>query len=414
MTTVSEMIRHLKSDRVYAFVLSVFFLMIPFWRVWSTVCMVVLFALSMLHLNEFNRSKQTHLFYFTIASMVLSVFYFFSFVFHSDKEHFFEFQKRIGLILIPCSVLFIKELNKKIVGYALAGFAIQVILLDSYTLIKTLIFYLEHNVLPFYNGDAGQLEVLPLHRPYLAYLNGFLFLISFYLLIRKVYPYLMIFLMLLSIGTVYLISARAGFGILFIIALFISFLSFKWNFTSVLIIISVFGTVVLLTFMNTNLKKRIAESFSYEPRTVIWPCAISAVLENPKTIIFGFGSEVIAQEKLNSCYIETSKINKKWFWFYDTKLHVTYNTHNVYLEFWLAFGIIALIVLMTMFVIPIVTSYKYNHTLLFSITLFIAFNFVFENYLSRQVGIYSSTMILSLLLREESLQMLSIKKDGIL
>jgi O-antigen ligase len=376
--------------------------------------MVVLFALSMLHLNEFNRSKQTHLFYFTIASMVLSAFYFFSFVFHLDKDHFFEFQKRIGFILIPISVLLFKELNRKVYLYAFIGFAIQILILDAYTLIKTLFFYLEHNSLPFYNGDIGQEEVLPLHRPYLAFLNGLFFLISFHLFLKKIKPLLMLGLMLLTMGTIYLISARAGFAVAWLVALLGSILHFKWNIKFAFVVGGIMSILMFLIFFNSNLKKRISESFTYEPRTAIWPCAYSAIIENPTSILFGYGSEVVAQEKLNACYIETSKINKKWFWFYDTKLHVTYNTHNVYLEYWLAFGIIALIVLMTMFVMPIVASYKYNHILLFSITLFIAFNFIFENYLSRQVGIYSSFMILALLLRTESLTLFNQKNDKVL
>jgi O-antigen ligase len=213
----------------------------------------------------------------------------------------------------------------------------------------------------------------------------------------------MVLLMLLSLGTIYLISARAGFAIVILIGFIVSILSFKWSLKFVFAMFSMLFIVSILFFYNSNLKKRFSESFTYEPRTAIWPCAIKAILHKPSTILMGYGSEIIAQEKLNACYIETSKTDIKWFWFYDTKLNVTYNTHNVYLEYWIAFGLIALFFLLLFLSIPIIASIHFNHTLLFSLTLFIALNFIFENYLSRQVGIYTSIMILSLLLREESL-----------
>jgi O-antigen ligase len=403
---LSKGLQAIKSSNTLACLLGVFFLMIPFWRVWSTVCMVLLFLYGLLHISTVVTKHHKHVYYFSILSGLMALLYFISFIIYPDEEHFFEFQKRLAFIFIPFSIWLLPHIPKKVYVYACIGFFIQIFLLDMYTLIKTILFYAEFNYLPFYNGDNGLEKVLLIHRPYLGFLNGIVLLIALYLFIHKKLPYCMLFFIILTLSVIYMISARASFGFVCIAGVLLLLSHYTLNLKVVLGLISIMVVLGGLIFLNPNLKKRFSESLSNEPRTAIWPCAMQAILKNHHTFLWGYGSEIHAQNELNQCYMHVAKEQKKWFWFYDTKLNVTYNTHNVYLEIWLAYGLFALLLLLLLFAIPFIYAIHHHHSLLLAVVVFILLNICFENYFSRQIGIYTCLMTMVLLLRKESLEYL--------
>lgn len=65
----------------------------------------------------------------------------------------------------------------------------------------------------------------------------------------------------------------------------------------------------------------------------------------------------------------------------------TYNTHNEFVNYWLCFGFIGLVVLVAIFILHFYRAIKYKNKLYFCLTTLFLFVFLTENILSRQHGI---------------------------
>lgn len=65
----------------------------------------------------------------------------------------------------------------------------------------------------------------------------------------------------------------------------------------------------------------------------------------------------------------------------------TYNTHNEFINYWLCFGIIGLVLIIAVFILHYYNAIKYKNTLYFFLITLCMFVFLTENILSRQHGI---------------------------
>ncbi|WP_188358229.1 O-antigen ligase family protein [Mangrovimonas yunxiaonensis] len=170
---------------------------------------------------------------------------------------------------------------------------------------------------------------------------------------------------------------------------------FFLGFTAILVI-------TLFFILNKNLTKRffhlddiyndgLFEKIKiHEPRYDIWKCSVE-VFFNEKAYLFGNGY-THSNDLLVDCYKNEILIQKRQDWFVEKK----FNTHNQFLDFLLAYGVITLILL-----ILLLTSliYRGNYTFLSNSLLgaLILIMFV-ENIFYRQLGCYLFALVFVIIL----------------
>src|SRR5690606_8599769 len=138
-------------------------------------------------------------------------------------------------------------------------------------------------------------------------------------------------------------------------------------------------------------KNSLDKIIKLEPRYYIWGCVNTIVNEtSPSFSGYGF---IETQEKLNNCYAETRAFfnDGQRSWFLDKK----FNTHNQYLNFYLSTGFLGLSVFLAICIYCIVINRK--NFLCLAISLSILVFFMFENVLSRQMGVelFALTLVFS-------------------
>ncbi|HET8886307.1 MAG TPA: O-antigen ligase family protein, partial [Salinimicrobium sp.] len=120
---------------------------------------------------------------------------------------------------------------------------------------------------------------------------------------------------------------------------------------------------------------------AYEPRFVIWPCAME-IVENDLNLLMGLSGFNEYDEKLTSCYAETIEKPDKREYYLERK----FNTHNQFLDILLIGGILPLLVLILSF-FHVWFSKQYSLELKIVFLMFFLF-FLVENALHRQLGCY--------------------------
>jgi O-antigen ligase len=220
-----------------------------------------------------------------------------------------------------------------------------------------------------------------LERPYFA-LNCLLSIvcIKFVMensIIKK--GFLFCFLAIIVI-TLFIIAARLAMGI----SVLLSFLFFLKEKKIVYFII--LSSILAITIIsNRYIIQRIAIEKG-EPRIAIWQCAKSIVDEKGFNYFTGTFSSEVVDNKLISCYNSKEVSNGPYWWI--GKNNYKYNTHNQFLWFFTSYGLIGIILFLFVFVIHICNFYKFkNEYSLFFVLIFL-FQCLFENVLSRQLGIY--------------------------
>jgi len=119
-------------------------------------------------------------------------------------------------------------------------------------------------------------------------------------------------------------------------------------------------------------------------RFAIWTCALEKWKERP---LIGFGSGDV-QQALRDQYT-ANKFHKG--------LDENYNTHNQYLDFGLSFGLIGLIVLLSILILPGIHAFKTENYLYIAFVLLFATSMLTENMLNRNMGIVFYSLLNCLL-----------------
>lgn len=220
-----------------------------------------------------------------------------------------------------------------------------------------------------------------LERPYFA-LNCLLSIICIkFLLVNSNIKrgYLFCFLAII-VFTLFIIAARLAMGI----SVLLSFLFFLKE--KKIIYFIILSSILAITIISSRyIIQRIALEKG-EPRIVIWQCAKSIVDEKDFNYCIGTFSSEVVDNKLISCYNSKEVSNGPYWWI--GKNNYKYNTHNQFLWFFTSYGLIGIMLFLFVFVIHIRNFYKFrNEYSLFFVLIFI-FQCLFENVLSRQLGIY--------------------------
>ncbi|MFH6997903.1 hypothetical protein ACHRVZ_08215 [Flavobacterium sp. FlaQc-57] len=123
-----------------------------------------------------------------------------------------------------------------------------------------------------------------------------------------------------------------------------------------------------------------------EPRIVIWKCAKAIVDEKEFNYFTGTFSSEKVDKKLIDCYNSKEVLSGPYWWI--GKNNYEYNTHNQYLWFFVSYGLIGLTLFLGIFGVQFWNFIKNKKGYSFFFILIFSFQSLFENLLSRQLGIY--------------------------
>lgn len=190
---------------------------------------------------------------------------------------------------------------------------------------------------------------------------------------------------------IFLLESRAG-SISLVLLLF-------WLFIQKLILTTktidkmfvLFSVLVLVLFLISN--KRIKHTFnqisnsekksksiaskSAPERLILWKSAIEIIYDN---FWKGIGIEQFHQ-KFNETYLKNTGKSK------DFVMRVNYNVHNQFVEEFVLYGVLGFLLLISLFIYPIIISFKRKNYLFLSFLLITGFNFLFESMLDTIAGI---------------------------
>ncbi len=211
---------------------------------------------------------------------------------------------------------------------------------------------------------------------------------------------------ILNVLFVLLIVSRISIIVLIIIFL-LSFFYKKKRLPQLFFVTGGFLLVIVLIFiLNNDLRKQIFYSnaqqnkglientLAAEPRAVIWDCA-HKVSKMEGTFLKGQGFTHTNTEML-LCYEATLKDERKKTWFLSQK----YNTHNQFIDFYLASGIVGILLFLGSIIILFIRNRKEYLPSALLVTL-ICFALV-ENLFHRQIGAYYVGVIFIVLLIAEA------------
>jgi len=354
--------------------------------IWFCLAIVLSFR------NKTYKINQSQIRVFVILSFC-SLMYFFSFPFASDfNELAKQFVKSLPFLIFPIGFLLNKNvISNSIVNLILKIFVIVTVLLNAYGWLKVLNYgfikaWDENNFYqPVYRTIFS--EATNLHLPYLGIFSAFAGIILIYnqLKTKRIQIFLLVVLLFLVIS-MYFYSARMGLLCLIIGGAFLVIKQIK---TVVLKIVSVvlLPCFFLLVLWISPLKERYVSALKTEmilphkgqmPHEVnyrygIWYCTMENIKEH---LLFGVNPDQ-AQNELNSCYSQFD------YQSYEDFTKVNYNTHNQYLDQFLKFGIVGLI----LFIVCFGYFLPKAEVLYQTFGVIVAVSFLTENYLDRQMGV---------------------------
>ncbi len=285
-------------------------------------------------------------------------------------------------------LLFLQVRDQRLVKFFfLAGLGIAVV----GSSIAIGLYKIEHPEFVLDIGDQIN-ELLWMERPYFGFMLALGVFVCMNLLGTFRRSYFLSIPIIVFVSFLIYISARLGI-LLSIGVLLLFFVKSKkisiwrkiWLGSSFLLL-----TILALTFskglmsrmhLDKNIDNKWAWIKDYEPRFVIWPCAVQ-VLKNDTSWLTGAQNYDHSENLLTSCYGQNiTKADKREYF-----LKKRFNTHNQFLDFFLIGGILPFLLLLSVFA-SVWFSKKYPFETKVLFLMFFAFFFV-ENVLYRQMGCY--------------------------
>lgn len=344
---------------------------------WATPILLLL-----LFISFFDKTKNTD------SNVVKKLCYVFgSIIFLYILSYFFQFDssprviiRSLGFVFIPLLFLLKKFSLCQIKSFVYSFLILQLIhiLYIDFIVIQ---YHLLSTVKSFELFNSLVENRFILERPYFA-LNCLLSIvcIKFVMENSTIKKGFLFCFLLIIVFTLFIIAARLAMGI----SVLLSFLFFlKEKKIGYFIILSSILAITIIS--NRYIIQRIAIEKG-EPRIVIWQCAQSIVDEKGFNYFVGTFSSEVVDNKLIDCYNSKEVSNGPYWWI--GKNNYKYNTHNQFIWFFTSYGLIGIILFLLIFVIHSIHFYKYKNDYSLFFVLIFLFQCLFENVLSRQLGIY--------------------------
>lgn len=296
------------------------------------------------------------------------------------------------LLIIPIFLVLLLQGNLENI---IKAFRFSYIVLTFFVLIKIIMYYVNH-------GDIKFVEVKEFHnllfidRPYFGFVSliGIILNLNDFVKYKKD-KYLTFSLTIISIILIYIVAARLTILTIFILCFIFIFKKIQINiFKKVLILLSLSILFVSSLVLNKNFVNRlvlnqgVASFIDYEPRFVIWPCALNIIAQDNTNLIIGSGGFTETQNELCNCYQKNIDNPNKRDWYLERK----FNTHNQFLGFLLVGGLIGL--LFFFYLIYLLFQQSYNNIFMFSIWFSFVFFLFVENIFYRQFGCFLIAIII--------------------
>lgn len=226
------------------------------------------------------------------------------------------------------------------------------------------------------------------HSSYFAIYQAFsiLILLNYRALFNKRLFYFL--LLIFTLGIIQTMS-MAGFASLIIVVLIFTLLKVRSRKLKVFFLCSVFLVVLTGLIFHPRLNNLVNDAtnkeFALNPegmdgvmlRLLSWDASLSIINKNP---VFGVGIGD-AQDALNEVYEEKA---------YVQPLKRNLNAHNQYLQLYIEAGLLSLFLVIWLFIILLRKARQeeyQNKIMIISFAALIVFNFMFESFLSRFIGI---------------------------
>ncbi|WP_300977283.1 hypothetical protein [Flavobacterium sp.] len=344
---------------------------------WATPIILLL-----LFISFFDKSKNAD------SNVVKKLcFVFGSIIFLYILSYFFQFDssprliiRSLGFVFIPLLFLLKKFSLCQIKNFAYSFLVLQLmhILYIDFIVIQ---YYLFSTVRSFELFNSLVENKFILERPYFA-LNCLLSIvcIKFVLDNSNIKKGLLFCFLAIIVLTLFIIAARLAMGISVLLS-FLFFLKEK----KIVYFIMLSSILAITIISNRYIIQRIAIEKG-EPRIAIWQCAKSIVDEKGFNYFIGTFSSEVVDNKLIACYNSKEVSNGPYWWI--GKNNYKYNTHNQFLWFFTSYGLVGTILFLLIFVIHSIHFYKYKNDYSLFFVLIFLFQCMFENVLSRQLGIY--------------------------
>jgi hypothetical protein len=384
----------LKLDKAYLFLWVAFAFFLPFSKALPNLLLIpisIIFLFSSKY-KQINFSWKNGFLFLIISVAWITV----STIIQGGVEDTLKILSKFYLLIGIFFLVKSLDRNSFMVLYGFIGGSIMQFLISIYSITK---FYLENGYLKLDIG-RGVNEILHGERPYIGFMFALSILFSLFIIRKFKYQWLYIWVGLAT-GFVFYISARLATGMCILILIHHTYEAFKKRRAFFFIISFVLASLTTVGFfLNENFQKRMRlendlgatyEKFkAYEPRFIIWSCAIE-VSHNMRPI-FGLGNLKTIEKELVNCYSSKIPNNRKSKLKYYQE--TAFNSHNQFLSFLLLGGWPACLLLILFFLF----SFYGSNSTLYTITLamFLIF-FIFENVLYRQLGTQLAGLLFGLL-----------------
>ena len=302
----------------------------------------------------------------------------------------------IGLVILYVPIQGFQKIKKAII----------------YSSIAAILFSVVSIIIGVYKGaefqllDSGNLiEAMLVDRLYLGLLCVLSIVAAYSLLKNKYHPNNGYYVVAIIINVLFILLIVSRIAIIALLVLFILAFFYKRSkgtqlvfvvatlflgLALVFILNNDFRKKILYTPTNTESKGLVANTLEMEPRTIIWNCALS-ISETTTEIWKGLGF-TNTNKTLIKCYQDSIEDEEKRAWLVAKK----YNTHNQFLDVYLATGIIGILFFVGFILFVFLRNKRafFPTALLLTLVLFL----LVENLFHRQIGAYYFGFVLILLL----------------
>ena len=237
------------------------------------------------------------------------------------------------------------------------AFVLGVVVSITLSAFNMLSFYIDNFETSFSFSGNKVNELLVVVRPHLGVFIVTSLFIIFKNISKKIFSNRYYWLALLQIGFVIFISARLAIAVSLLLTAIHLFHKFKNNKKSLALFIVGLIALLALIINNPIFKERfkIQEGFkidlektlAYEPRYVIYPCAVDLIINDVP--FSGFNGRDKVQTKLNECYVKRIEREKKQKYY----LNRNFGSHNALFNFTLYGGFFGTLFFMFLMLYPI-------------------------------------------------------------
>ena len=335
---------------------------------------------------------------FLISPYIL---YLIEFIFSKDSKIMLSYlETGVFILIFPLfSMFYIDSFSNKLLSFIKLTYVISISLLNVYILfyLYSIGFSKLFEQDSFYNPVFRNIysNISGVHLPYLGliYMLGVIIqlikIIDSFRYLKTSFVFLISINIILLVVSTFLFSARMALMASSIVLVYIFFNLLKTQRQKVTSVFVMFLVFILFS-QASPIKRRLLEISSTKLempdksytgnhkavnfRYVIYSSSFKIIKEN---LFFGLGLGKV-QKELNKYY---EKIDYKGYDDFTTK---KYNTHNQYLEYFIAYGLMGLIY----FILYVFLGFKFNNDLLYrSFVILIGLAFLTENFLTRQAGV---------------------------